>query len=553
MSATVQEARPAAPSRATPMRGLTGTGGLVRLILRRDRFLLPSWVIVLALIPINFVAATESLYPTAAERLKYAQTTGTNPTFLALYGPLYDSGLGGIIAQRSGFLPVVVALISALTVVRHTRTEEEAGRRELLGATVTGRGAGLAAALIVTMAADLALGALLTAGLVAQGLPFAGSLAFGLQLAAAGCVFAAVAGVTAQLSEGAGAARGTAIAALGAAFVVRMAADVGGAGNGLSWLGWLSPLGWENRLRAYGGERWWTLALVAALTAALVAAAGVLSARRDVGAGVLPPKLGPADAPRLLSGPLGLGWRLQSRALYGWLAGFAALGVVYGAVAGGVGDMVKDNPDLEKIFTRLGGQGGITDAYFASIVGMLGLIASAYAVSATLRLRTEETGQRAEPLLATPVGRLRWAAGHLVFALLGPVALLAVAGLAAGLAHGLDTGDPGRVVPRVLGAALAQLPAVWLVAAIALALFGLAPRITAAASWAAVGVFAVVTLFGAGLGLDQWALDVSPFSHVPKLPGHEFTPAPLVWLLAVAAVLSALGLVGFRRRDLSTG
>ncbi|MEV0662765.1 ABC transporter permease [Actinomadura luteofluorescens] len=551
MSAAVHGTRAAGPSRATPMRSLTGTGGLIRLILRRDRFLLPSWIIVLVLIPINFVAATDSLYPTAAERLAYGRTTGNNPTFLALYGPLYDTSLGAIIAQRSGFIPVVVALISVLTVVRHTRTEEEAGRRELLGATVTGRGAGLAAALAVTMAANLVLAVLLTAGMVAQDLPFAGSLAFGLQLAAAGCVFAAVAGVTAQLSEGAGAARGTAIAALGGAFVVRMAADVGGAGNELSWLGWLSPLGWENRLRSYGGERWWTLTLVAALTAVLVAAAGLLSARRDVGAGVLPPRLGPADAPRTLSGSLGLGWRLQSRALYGWLAGFAALGVVYGAVAGGVGDMVKDNPDLAKIFTRLGGQGGITDAYFASIMSMLGLIAAAYAVSATLRLRTEETAQRAEPLLATPVGRLRWASGHLVFALLGPVAGLGVAGLAAGLAHGLDTGDPGREVPRVLGAALAQLPAVWLVAAIALALFGLAPRLTGGA-WAAVGVFAVVTLFGAGLDLNQWALDVSPFTHVPKLPGHEFTAVPLLWLLAVAAVLSALGLAGLRRRDLST-
>jgi ABC-2 type transport system permease protein len=548
------------------MTALTGTVGLVRLILRRDRFVLPAWVIVLALIPVNFVAATDSLYPTAADRLQYAQTTGTNPTFLALYGPLYNSDLGGIIAQRCGFIPVIIGLISALMVVRHTRTEEEAGRRELLGATVTGRGAGLAAALIVTMAANLVLAALLTAGMAGQGLPLAGSLAFGLQLAAGGLVFAAVAGVTAQLSEGAGAARGTAVAALGAAFVTRMAADVGGTGNGLSWLGWVSPLGWGTRLRAYGGERWWTLLLVAALVALLVAAAGVLSARRDVGAGVLPPKLGPADGPRRLSGSFGLGWRLQSRPLYGWLAGFAALGIVYGAVAGGVGDMVKDNPDLEKIFTRIGGErgassiegggrgledGGITDAYFASIMSTLGLIAAAYAVSATLRLRTEEAGQRAEPLLATPAGRLRWASSHLAFALLGPVAALGVAGLAAGVAHGLDTGDLGREVPRVLGAALAQLPAVWLVGAIGLALFGVAPRFTGGA-WAAVGAFAVVTLFGAGLNLNQWALDVSPFTHVPKLPGQSFTATPMIWLVAIAAVLSALGLVAFRRRDIAS-
>ncbi|GAA1781463.1 ABC transporter permease [Actinomadura chokoriensis] len=533
------------------MTALTGTGGLIRLILRRDRVLLPAWVVWIAVVPLGFVGATESLYPEAADRLQYALTTGTNPTFLALYGPMYGTDLGSIIAQRSGFIPVVVGLISALTVVRHTRTEEEAGRRELLGATVTGRGAALAAALIVTFAANLVLAALLTAGLAGQGLPVAGSLAFGLQMAAGGCVFAAVAGVTAQLSESAGTARGTALAALGGAFAVRMAADVGGAGNSLSWLGWLSPFGWINRIRAYGGERWWTLALVVALVAVLVAAAGRLSARRDVGAGVLPPRLGRAGAAARLSGPLGLAWRLQSRLLYGWLAGFLALGIVYGAVAGGVREMVEDNPDLGEVFARLGGKSGITDAYFASVMGMLGLFAAAYAVSATLRLRTEEAGQRAEALLATATGRLRWASSHLLFSLLGPVAALTVAGLAAGTAHGIDTGDPGREVPRVLGAALAQLPAVWLVAAIALALFGLVPGLTAGGSWTAVAACAMVTLFGAALGLEQWALDVSPFTHIPKLPGESFAAAPVLWLVAVTAVLAAAGLAGFRRRDLA--
>ncbi len=118
------------------------------------------------------------------------------------------------------------------------------------------------------------------------------------------------------------------------------------------------------------------------------------------------------------------------------------------------------------------------------------------------------------------------------------------------MAHGLDTGDPGREVPRVLGAALAQLPAVWLVAAIAVALFGLVPGLTGG-SWAAVGVCALITLFGAALGLDQWAMDVSPFTHVPKI-GQDFSAAPLAWLAALAAVLAALGMASFRRRDLAT-
>jgi polyether ionophore transport system permease protein len=58
---------------------------------------------------------------------------------------------------------------------------------------------------------------------------------------------------------------------------------------------------------------------------------------------------------------------------------------------------------------------------------------------------------------------------------------------------------------------------------------------------------------GAILGLDQAILDISPFAHVPKLPGHAFTAMPLVWLTIVAAALGIAGLAGLRRRDIGAG
>ncbi|MEU6039929.1 ABC transporter permease [Actinomadura sp. NPDC047616] len=531
---------------------LVGTGAMVRLILRRDRAILPIWVLLIGVMPASFVSSFSGLFPTEADRLQYARTSGTSPTFLALYGPLHGTDLGALAAQRAGFIPVIVGLICALVVIRHTRVEEEAGRRELLGATVLGRGAGLAAALLVAMGASVVLGALAAAGTAAQDVSAAGAVALGLQFTMAGWVFAAVAGVAAQLTEGSGAARGLSVAALGAAFVVRLAADVGGEGNGLQWLSWLSPLGWGVRLAPFGDERWWVLLLGVALVAVLVAAAAALSGRRDVAAGILPPTLGPAEAPASLSGPFGLAWRLHSRPLYGWLAGFAALGVVFGGVADGVDDLVKDNPDLEEIMARLGGQTAIVDAYFASTMSLVGVFAAGYAVSTVMRMRAEETSLRAEPVLATAVGRLRWEAAHLLFPLVGPAIGLGVAGAAAGLVHGLNSGDVGGWLPRVTGAALAQLPAVWLVAAVAVALFGLLPRLTAA-SWGAFGFVVLISLFGPTLQMDQWVQDVSPFTHIPKLPGDEFTATPLVWLVAVTAVVAAAGMGGFRRRDVSLG
>ncbi|MGW5360341.1 ABC transporter permease [Actinopolymorpha pittospori] len=530
------------------MTALVGTGKLVRLILRRDRFILPVWLLLLVVVPISYVSATEAAYPTAAGRLQYATTSGTNPTFLALYGPLYDPSIGGLVAQRAGFVPIVLGLISLLMVIRHTRTEEEAGRRELLGATVLGRQAGLAAALIVAFGANLLLALLLGLGMMSQNLPAAGSFAFAVSFAMSGCVFAVVGGLAAQLTEGAGAARGIALGALGVAFVLRVAGDIGGEGSGAAWLSWLSPIGWSHAIRAYDDERWWVIALAAGLAVVLAVAAAALSARRDLGAGLLPPSLGPAEASPALRSPFALAWRLHRGLLLGWSIGLAALGLVFGSIAYGVRDILTDNPQLEEMFARLGGSSGLVDATLAGTMGFVGVAAAGYAVQATLRLRSEETAMRAEPVLGTAVSRYRWAASHLVFALLGPTVALAVAGLMAGLAHGLNAGDVGGQLPRVFAGAMVQLPAVWILAGIALALFGLVPRI-AAASWGALALFFLLGQVGALLDLPQGVLDVSPFSHLPQVPGGDVSAAPMLWLTAIAVVLVAAGVAGFRRRD----
>ena len=165
-----------------------------------------------------------------------------------------------------------------------------------------------------------------------------------------------------------------------------------------------------------------------------------------------------------------------------------------------------------------------------------------------MRLRTEETALRAEPLLATGVRRLEWAASHLAFAFGGAALVVVVAGVAAGLAVAGSTGDPSEVLTLV-GAALVQLPAVWVLTGLAIALVGLAPR-WASATWGALAGFLLLGQVGETLDLDPRLLDVSPFTHVPKLPGGAFSLTPLVWLVAVTVALSVAGLAGLQRRDI---
>ncbi len=531
------------------MNGLTGTLGLARLILRRDRFLLPLWILLIPLVVIATVGGFEELLPTEAARLSYYEGTAKSPSIVGMLGPVYGADLGALVAQRSGFMFVVVPLISLLTVIRHTRTEEEAGRRELLGATVVSRDAPLFAALLVTFAADLVLGLLTALGLQSVGLAAGGSFAFGLALAVAGWVFAAVGAVAAQLTENAGGARGIGLAVLGVAFALRLAGDTAGEGGATGWLSWLSPLGWGPRVQAFAGERWWVLVPSLTAVALLVAAAVPLAARRDVGAGILPTRQGPADAAPYLRGPLGLAWRLHRGLVIGWGAGFVVLGLMYGSAADAAEQALRANPDLQEMFARLGGTSRFSDAFIVAIMSVLALIASGYAIQAALRRRAEEAALRSEPVLAGAVSRAGWAAGHLVFAVAGPAVALALGGLMFGLVYGVASGDVGSAVPRVLGAALVQLPAVAVLGTLATLLFGLVPRF-AGAAWAVFGACVLLGQVGALLQLDEAILDLSPFTHVPRVPAEEVTVAPLAWLTGIAVSFIVAGLAGLRRRDI---
>ena len=531
------------------MSSLTGAWSLMRLILRRDRTLLPLWVMIMSLLPMATAIGFQNLYSTEGAAAQAATSFANNPAFLTLFGPVFGDTIGSLVAWRSGLVPVIVALISMMTVIRHTRVEEEAGRSELVGAAVVGRHAGLTAAFAVVAAANVIVAALTAVSLMSVGLPAAGSLAFGLAVAVAGVMFAGVGATTAQLTESAGTARGIGLSALGLFYVLRAAGDAGGVNGAFNWLIWLSPFGWLTRLRPYAEERWWLLLLPVVVGVLLVVVAYGLAVRRDHGGGLLAGRLGPASASPRLDSPYALAWRLQRGLLVGWAAGFAVLGLVYGSVAESVADLFRDNPQLGDVFSSLFGDSSVLiDLYLSAVMGLLGLIASAYAIQATLRLRVEEEALRANAVLATAVSRRQWLASHLMFGFVGPTVVLLVAGTSAGLAYGLISDDLARQLPRVIGAALVQLPAVWILVGVAVALFSVVPRVTSW-SWGVYGTVLIVGLIGPAIGLSQWVLNLSPFTHVPALPGSELSYPPVLALLLISAGLLAAAFVGFRCRD----
>jgi ABC-2 type transport system permease protein len=236
--------------------------------------------------------------------------------------------------------------------------------------------------------------------------------------------------------------------------------------------------------------------------------------------------------------------------LAAWLAAFVFAFAALGAGANGVGSIIGGSTVLRQYLLRVGYQTTVVDAYLSALMLIAGLAAAVYSTSAVLRLRTEETGNLAEPVLSAATGRIRWALSHISVAVGGACLLLAAAGLSAGLGYGVLTGSVSSQVPRLLGAALARLPATMVVAAVAVLLFGLLPWESIALAWTAVALVGVIGVFGLPLQWAAWMMDISPFTQVPKLPGETVSAASLLWLCAVALTISAAGLIGLRHRDL---
>jgi ABC-2 type transport system permease protein len=525
---------------------LTGTIELARLGLRRDRLMIPIWVYALAAAAISTAYSFRGLYNTPGVRREFAAGVESNASTLALYGHVYSpSTVGGLTAWRMLGIGVALAsVLSVLLVIRHTRMDEEAGRLELIGAGGVGRAAPLAAALLIAVLSEAALALLVVVGLVAVGQPTVGSAAFALAWFGGGAVFAAVAAVSAQLAQSARQATGLALSVLGVAYLLRAIGDVGP-----GWLSWASPVGWAQQVRPFASNRWWPLALSLVSASLISTSAFAMSSRRDLGAGMLPQRPAPPAASPALRSAMALAWRLHRGAVALWTVGLAIYGAAIGGIADGVGALVNSSPGTRNLILKMGGRGGLVDAFLATSMGVLGFAVAAYVVQSLMLMRNEETAQRAEPVLAAAVSRAGWVRAHVVVTAAGSAIIVLAAGLAAGLTHGARTHDMGGQVPRVVAAAIVQLPAAWVLGGAVVLMYGAAARALSGA-WGLLGVCLLLGQLGPVLNLPNWAMDISPFTHLPKLPGNPVDSPVLVALLLIVVALGGLGFSAFARRDI---
>src|SRR5699024_4796723 len=238
------------------------TGKLMGFMLRLDRLRMVIWLVAVSFFTLAVPIAFSDLYPEQQDRNAMAQTM-ENPAMTAMVGSgaLENYTVGAMTAHQMLLMTaVVVGLMNILLMNRHTRSDEEDGRQELIRSLPVGKLANLNASFIVLCLLNVLLAIITGVGLYALGIDsmgLSGSLLYGLILGATGMLFAGVTALMAQISENSRTAFGFSLALLLIAYLIRAIGDVSNEA-----ISWVSPLGWVTAAEVYSENNWWVLLLL---------------------------------------------------------------------------------------------------------------------------------------------------------------------------------------------------------------------------------------------------------------------------------------------------
>jgi ABC-2 type transport system permease protein len=533
---------------------------LLRQRIRRDRLQLALWIVGTALLAYSSITAVYDTYGEESDRREILAVAIATRTILVFRGTPngVDEGAFAFFLLFA-WLALMGGLMSTFLAVRHTRQEEEQGRAEAIAATPAGRILPTTATVVHGVLANLGLGLLIAVALIANGLDATGSFVWGAAIAASGVAFLAFGLFAAQLFRTSRAANGLSVAFVLAAYLVRGIGDAAGTPSedllhvAPAWPSWLSPIGYGQFTGAYVENDLTPLLVPLGFAAALIAVVFGLQAVRDQGASLVAGRAGRATAGPVLSSSFGLAWRLNTAILLSWTAGGIATGLLATSLSSVINQAATDTPQvLETLRSAIGSEASIEEAFVAVFYGIVGVLAACCAIQVGIRARQEEAHGTAELVLGTRVPRVRWLLEYWIVGVIVIVIVLAAAALA-GLVGAGSASDPESLIPNVLEAAAAQLPACLVFLGFTLLVFVFLPRATIPVGWTAVGLAAILGTWGPILRIPEWLIDLSPFSHSPVPAGGEADWTGGFWMLGIALAAAVLAVWSMRRRELASG
>lgn len=534
------------------------TWTLTRFGLRRDRFRLIIWIVILVGLMTGVAVQFGEIYGSQKEIDAIFETL-KSPAMVSLLGSFSWEGhvttadvFAGEMVVFMGLLQIVMNYSLA---VRATRAEEDNGVTEMIRSHAVGKLAPPAAAACELLIVNLLIGLLYALGLSVSGMPgsdASGNWLFGIGLAATGLMFGMLALLTAQLSDHAASATGLAYLFLGIAYLVRMITDVSDPAYS-----WWSPIGWLEKTQPYFDNNWLPLLYFAIAAGLLFALAALASLHRDMGAGVIASRSGRTSASPLLAGSATLLLRLERRAIAAWILGLFAFGAMYGSIFNTIGDILKTNPTMQQVF----GDAAVNSANHTILLNFLALLTIIFvalgsipAVQIMNKLKGDEAKGWLETLYAKPLSRTKQ---YMSYLLIGAVsgAIVFLAGLGGSVLTGnsvLETEAERISGDEFCQAFLGMLPALLVTIAIAAFLVGWLPRLIGL-SWLYLAYGFISQYMGDLLKLPDWAMQISPLGWGPNVPVKDVDWPTFWWMIALAAVLVVIGWIGYRRRDLKTG
>ena len=543
----VHRAGPATGAAARTVRRPGGAGTAaaltVRLLRRGTTAIALAAAVYVAIEGITFRVA----YPEASDRATLVEWS-RNQSIRLISGP--GAGVdtvGGFTVWDAGWMIELVAAAWAITTTaRVLRADERTGRHDPVLAQPLRPLQLLASQLAVLLGACVVIGLAAAAAFVAVGGQLTGAVLMGGLLAGFAGTAVALTAVTSQLFGSRGGAAGVAAVVIGVALPLRVASN---SAESRAWLGWLTPFGWTDHLAPFGANRVTVLAVPLGVVVVLTAVAVRLRLRRDTGAGLLVRRRVDRSRHWGLSSPVALTARTGLGSLLAWAGALVVWLAMFGTLVPTVTGFLDQDPSYQQLLSAMGMSPG---DYVRGFVGMVGTIAGvAVAVQVAFRVgaaRTEEAAGRLDLLLAGPLPRWRWLAGHVVVLVVGAVGLVAVAGAAFWV--GATSAGADVTVPDAVVSALNPLPVVLLFAGLDVLLLGVAPRsVVPVGATAAIAAYLLQTL-GPLLKWPEWVLSISPFHHLATVPTADVA-WPAAWVMTgVAVALATAGAVALRRRDL---
>lgn len=525
---------------------------LTRLLLRRHRLMITSWLALLIAMPTGTATAYRDTYASGQQRRVAVELAQHNAATTLMYGRLPDPGTPAqLYAWEIGaFVTILAAIMAVLLAVSLTRAAEDDGTLEMVRGCGVEPSAPLRGALVVltgcagVLATGCALGAGLHTGAV-EGVAWVSAAVFG---AVAGTTFLLVAALTvllAQLASSAGQARLLGFALLGLSFAGRALADTRQAG----WLNRFTPLGLCAVAAPFTADRW--SALIAPMSVAVLsaAAATMLARRREFGAGLLRRRATRVGRWRVRTAA-GLTARLARGTVLTWTVAIAAIGALFAAMGTGVVDQRRTG----EVGGFLGAQLGRADpaAGYLSYCGtVVGIVVCVYAVLSVSRSWADERLGRTDLVLATGVRRWSPLAARAVVTAGGSAVVLATTGALTALITPavLDGQD---IAARAFAYTAGQWPAVVALTGWTVLLAGALPRLLSLA-WLPLVAGAGLTLLGDLLKVPERVQDLAVFGHVPDVAGGGSGWAASAVLVGSGVLLCLAGLAALARRDLMPG